>query len=393
MLARRARVALNAQLLHGGASYRSAGIHHYLANLLRRLPAADADFEYTVFAGAGAPPVAGAQVRRTRLPTHRPWVRLVWEQLLQPLALVRVRPDLLHSLAFVSPLLATYPGVVTVYDLSFRLMPEKFPPAQRLYLNTFTAHSVRRARRVIAISESTRADVVRLLGVPEDKVDVAYPGLGPEFRPLPHAEVEQFRRRRGLPERFVLYLGTLEPRKGLATLLRAMPALRAAHPGLHLVLAGGQGWGYAELFQLVPALGLAGAVHWPGYVPAGELPWWYNAAAVFAYTSTYEGFGIPVIEALACGRPVVTTSVSALPEAAGDAALLVPPGDAPALAEALGRALALPSEQLARGPAHAARFNWEATAAQTVACYRRALNLAPQAARRNGGQQPAGRVS
>ncbi len=380
MLARRAHVALNAQLLFGGASYRSAGIHHYIANLLRRLPAADAGFRYTAFAGAGAPDLPGLDLRRTRLPTQRPWLRILWEQWLQPLALARVRPDLLHSLAFVSPLLAGRPAVVTVYDLSFRLMPEKFPPAQRLYLNSFTAHSARRARRVIAISESTRADVVRLLGVPADHVDVAYPGLGPEFRPLPLAEVDSFRQRRGLPARFVLYLGTLEPRKGLATLIRAFALLRAAQPDLHLVLAGGQGWGYEELFALVQTLKLEGAVHWPGYVPAGELPWWYNAAAAFAYPSSYEGFGIPVTEALACGRPVVTTSVSSLPEAAGDAALLAPPGEAPALAEALTRALDLRPSELARGPAHAARFTWEATAAQTVDSYRRALHLGPRAA-------------
>ncbi len=380
MLARRAHVALNAQLLHGGASYRSAGIHHYIANLLRHLPAADPSFRYTALVGSQAPALEGLDVRRTRLPTRRPWVRVLWEQLLQPLVLARLRPDLQHALAFVAPVFSGHPGVVTVYDLSFRLMPEKFPIAQRLYLNTFTAHSLRRARRVIAISQSTRADVVRLLGVPAAKVDVAYPGLGPEFRPLPRAEVERFRTQRGLPERFVLHLGTLEPRKGLATLIQAFHSLRAAQPGLSLVLAGGKGWGYASLFELVKTLGLEGLVHWPGYVPAEDLPWWYNAAAVLAYPSAYEGFGIPVVEALACGRPVVTTNVSSLPEAAGDAALLVPPGDAPALAEALAQALTLAPADLARGPAHAARFTWEATAAQTVESYRRALHLAPQAA-------------
>lgn len=390
MLARRAHVALNAHLLHGGASYRSAGIHHYIANLLRHLPAADAGLRYTVFTGAGAPEVAGAAVRRSRISTRRPWVRILWEQLIQPVALAGLRPDLLHALAFVSPLIATPPAVVTIYDLSFRLMPEKFPPAQRLYLNTFTAHSARRARRVLAISQSTRADVVRLLGVPAERVDVAYPGLAPDFRPLPRAEVEVFRHQKGLPERFVLYLGTLEPRKGLGTLIAALPALRRAQPDLHLVLAGGQGWGYADLFEQVRALNLESVVHWPGYVPAAELPWWYNAAAAFAYPSAYEGFGIPVAEALACGRPVVTTAVSSLPEAAGEAALLVPPGDAPALAEALAHALALSPAELARGPAHAARFTWAATAAQTVASYRRALHRLPPTAPEATGQTPAG---
>jgi glycosyltransferase involved in cell wall biosynthesis len=317
----------------------------------------------------------GAAIRRTRWPTGRPWVRLLWEQLLQPIELARQRPDLLHALAFVSPMLSPCPAVVTVYDLSFRLMPEKFKPAQRLYLNTFTTVSCRRARRVLAISESTRADLVRLLGLPPDKVDVAYPGLDPALRPLPPSDVQAFRSRRGLPERFILYLGTLEPRKGLDTLLHAFDELHRAQPALRLVLAGARGWGYAPLFKLVQQLGLDQAVLFPGFVPLDELPLWYNAADAFAYPSTYEGFGLPVAEALACGRPVVTTTASSLPEAAGEAALLVPPADVPALAGALRGALALEPEGLARGPAQAARFTWAATAAATTGSYRRALNL------------------
>jgi glycosyltransferase involved in cell wall biosynthesis len=280
---------------------------------------------------------------------------------------------------------------VTVYDLSFRLMPEKFQPAQRLYLNPLTAVSCRRARRVLAISESTRRDLVRLLGLDPDKIDVAYPGLHPAFRPLPAAEVQAFRLRLGLPERFILYLGTLEPRKDLGTLVRAFDSLRREQPALRLMLAGARGWYYADLFKLVQQLDLDRAVLFPGFIPAGELPLWYNAAAVFAYPSTYEGFGLPVAEALACGRPVVTTTVSSLPEAAGEAALLVPPGDVDALAAGLRRALALGPEHLARGPAQAARFTWAAAAAATVLSYRRALNLAVEGAA--GQPQPVRRAS
>jgi glycosyltransferase involved in cell wall biosynthesis len=368
-----ARVALNAQLLHGRASYRSAGIHHYIDQLLRHLPAAAPDFRFIVFTGAGRPVMPGARVRTTALPTARPLVRIAWEQFLQPFALARERPDLLHSLAFVSPLVLRYPSVVTVYDLSFRLTPERFRPAQRLYLSAFTAHSCRRAGRVLAISESTRADLVRLLGLPPAKVDLALPGLGPALRPLPAAAVEAFRGRRGLPERFILYLGTLEPRKNLAALVEAFARLLPTHPGLRLVLAGARGWGYADLFRRVEDLGLSQQVVFPGYVPEDELPYWYNAAAVFAYPSSYEGFGLPVAEALACGRPVVTSAVSSLPEAGGDAAYLVPPGDVSALAQALAQALVPDAERSARGLAHAARLTWAGTAAQTAATYRRAL--------------------
>ena len=378
-------VALNAQLLAGRASYRSAGIHQYIDNLLRCLPAADPDFRYTVFVGEGEPVMPGAMVQRTALPTGNPLVRVLWEQLFQPVALRRARPDLLHSLAFVSPVVATCPSIVTVYDLSFKLTPDRFRqrPVQRLYLSAFAAHSCRRARRVIAISESTKEDVIRFWGIDRDRVDVAYPGLHPAFRPLPRPEVESFRARRSLPDRFILYLGTLEPRKNLTTLIRAFSNLQSRSASLrglssqisnlHLVLAGAKGWLYHDLFALVQELNLTDKVIFPGFVPAEELVLWYNAAAVFAYPSSYEGFGIPVAEALACGRPVVTSNVSSLPEAGGDAAIFAPPSDIDALRDALAHALALEPKALARGPAHAARFTRAATAAQTAASYRRAI--------------------
>jgi glycosyltransferase involved in cell wall biosynthesis len=376
-------VALNAQLLFGRATYRSAGIHHYIDRLLRHLPEAAPDFRFTVFVGAGRPEMPGAAVRRTRLPTARPFVRIAWEQIIQPIEVARLRPDLLHGLAFVSPWLARVPSIVTVYDLSFRLTPDRFRPAQRLYLSAFTAAACRRARRVVAISESTRADVVRLLGVPAEKVDVAYPGVEPAFQRLPPAAVAAFRAQRGLPERFILYLGTLEPRKNLGALVAAFARLGAIEPGLHLVLAGGRGWWFERLFQEVQALGLAERVHFPGFVPNDELPLWYNAALAFAYPSSYEGFGLPVAEALACGCPVVTTAVSSLPEAGGEAAFLVPPpaaagggdaGFAAALAAALRQALRTGPDRAARGQAHAARFTWAATAQATASSYRHALS-------------------
>jgi glycosyltransferase involved in cell wall biosynthesis len=370
-----AHIALNAQLLCGRASYRSAGIHNYIDHLLKHLPAADPDLRFTVFVGEGQPqmPPDRATVRRTRLPTIRPAARIFWEQWVQPFELIRARPDLVHSLAFVSPFFAPCPAVVTVYDVSFKLFPERFLPAQRLYLSAFTAHSCRRARRVIAISQSTKADLVRVFGLPPEKIDVAYPGLAPEFAPLPAAEVEAFRARRGLPGRFILYLGTLEPRKNLGALIRAFAQVARGQPDLYLVLAGAKGWLYADLFKLTQDLGLADRVFFPGFVPTEELPLWYNSATVFAYPSSYEGFGLPVIEALACGRPVVTSAVSSLPEAGGRAALLVSPEAPEALAEALARALTWGPAECALGLAQAAPFTWAATAAQTVRSYRRAL--------------------
>jgi glycosyltransferase involved in cell wall biosynthesis len=312
-------------------------------------------------------------------------VRILWEQTALPLASRSC--DLLHGLAFVAPLFAPCPTVVTVYDLSFMRTPERFRPGNRWYLQTFTRWSCRRARRIIAISENTKRDVMALLNIPGERVDVVYPGVDARFRPLPPEQVAAFRAAKGLPERFVLYLGTIEPRKNLTVLLEAYAALRRGvreerrtpDPGPRtpqLVMAGGKGWMFEEVFARLEALGLKDDVILPGYVPDAELPLWYNSAEVFVYPSLYEGFGIPPLEALACGTPAVVSNVSALPEAVGDAGLLVRPGDAAELADALRRLLddaALRAELGARGRAHAARFSWERAAAQTVAVYHRAL--------------------
>lgn len=388
-------IGLNAHLLAGRAGYRSAGIHHYLAQLLRHLPEADPNLRYTLFLGpetrAGGPlpsppsPDKGGgwqpnsdgrwQVIRSRWPTQHPPVRILWEQTALPLAARGL--DLLHGLAFVAPLLAPCPTVVTVYDLSFLRMPERFRRGNRWYLQMFTRWSCHRARRIIAISQNTRRDLVALFGLPAERIDVVTPGVGPQFRPLPPDQVAAFRRAKGLPDHFVLYLGTLEPRKNLSTLLEAFARLRA-QPNRHLklVLAGGKGWMFAEMFARVRALGLENAVIFPGYVPDEELPLWYNAATVFVYPSLYEGFGMPPLEALACGTPAIVSNASALPEVVGEAGVLVRPDDVGEWAQALQRVLddaALRAELGARGRAHAARFSWERAAAETVAVYRRIL--------------------
>ena len=183
-----------------------------------------------------------------------------------------------------------------------------------------------------------------------------------------------FRQRRGLPERFVLFVGTLEPRKNLARLVEAFARVRDGRVGL--VLAGGKGWLYDELFARVEALGLSRGVILPGYVKNDELPLWYNAAIGLVYPSLYEGFGLPVLEAQACGTPVLTSNVSSLPEAAGDASSMVDPYDVEELAAGLDRLLTdelLRHELRERGLAHAKQFSWPRTARETARVYRRAL--------------------
>jgi glycosyltransferase involved in cell wall biosynthesis len=286
--------------------------------------------------------------------------------------------DLAHGPGFVGPLLTTIPFVVTIHDLSFVRFPQLFRPANRLYLTILTRASVRRASRIIAVSRHAADETVQLLGANPDKVDVVYHGVDPVFRVRSEEEIAAFRARRGLPHRFLLYVGTLEPRKNLSRLVEAYAQLQ--EPGFKLVLGGGKGWYYEEILRRVTELGLEEVVVFPGFIPAEELPLWYNAATALVYPSLYEGFGMPVLEGMASATPVITSNCSSLPEAAGGGALLVDPLDVEALAAGL-RQLMQDRELCQRlvelGLEHARRFNWPKTARDTWVTYQKAIAKEP----------------
>jgi glycosyltransferase involved in cell wall biosynthesis len=371
------RIALNALLLAGSAGFRSAGIHGYIAQLLAHLPDAAPDgWAMTAFVGAQASlSVPGLSLRRARWNTESAARRIVWEQAVQPMALRGF--DAFHALAYAGPLIGAPPMVVTVYDLSFFHTPERVPLLRRLYLQRVTALTCQRARMVLAISQATANDVCATFGVPAERVLVAAPGVDRDrFRPLPRAEVEAFRAAKGLPPRYWLFIGTLEPRKNLVTLLEAYAAL-PARDRLPLVLAGGKGWQYAPIFEAVERLRLSGDVLFPGYIASEELPLWYNSAEAFIYPSVFEGFGMPVLEAMACGVPVAVSDASALPEVAGSAGLCVPPLDVQAWSAALRQMAhdeAWRQAAAEAGQRRADRFTWAETARQTVAAWTRAFN-------------------
>jgi glycosyltransferase involved in cell wall biosynthesis len=368
-------VAINAHLLSGPAWYRSAGVHQYIYHLLRHLGKVDDGLRYTVLLGEGELPLDVALAAcQSRWPTSQASVRVLWEQLVQPWVLRRMEADLVHGPVFIAPVFTPCPSVITIHDLSFMRFPNLFHPVNRLYLTVLTRLSAQRARRIIAVSAHAAAESVQLLDVPPERIDVIYHGVDPVFRPLPTDTIASFRQRRGLPERFLLFVGTLEPRKNLVRLVEAFAHIQDDQVGL--VLAGGKGWLYDELFARVETLGLEGKVIFPGYVMSEELPLWYNAATALAYPSVYEGFGLPVLEAQACGAPVLTSNVSSLPEAAGDAALMVDPYDVEALATGINQILtdeSLRLELRAHGLAHAQEFTWSRTALETAHVYKRAL--------------------
>src|SRR5574341_2391536 len=375
-MAGRTQIVLNAHLLSGEASYRSAGIHSYLFNTLAHLPDIDSELCYTVFVGAGnLPERAEWEVRRTRLPTRKPLMRVIWEQLIAPLELARLKPALLHGMGFALPL--AWPGraVVTVFDLSFFRHPERLGALRRVYLNAITRESVRRASWVIAISEHGKSEINKVFGKPLAQIDVALPGVAAHFARRPAREVADFRRRQGLPARFILYMGTIEPRKNLRTVIRAFDRVRRKHP-VKLVLAGGMGWQYEEVLAEIAKPGLQQEVLFPGYIRSEAQALWYSSAELFVYPSVYEGFGMPPLEAMACGLPVIASDSASLPEVVGGDGLLCSPEDGEQWADAMEQLLVnqtLRTELSARGQARARQFTWEQTARQTVRAYRLAL--------------------
>jgi glycosyltransferase involved in cell wall biosynthesis len=234
---------------------------------------------------------------------------------------------------------------------------------------------LRAADVIIAVSECTRRDAVRLYGIDQAKIRVVYEGVNPRFRPLDDREqLEALRHRYALPARFLLYVGTIEPRKNLPALFEAFKQIGL--PGVKLVIVGKKGWLYDETFARLQALGLEREVVFTGFVPDDDLPGLYTLAEAFVFPSLYEGFGLPVLEAMACGTPVITGNVSSLPEVMGDAGILVAPGDVGGLVTALKRVLTdshLRAQMSAKGLAQARKFTWEKAAQETLAVYRRVM--------------------
>jgi glycosyltransferase involved in cell wall biosynthesis len=279
---------------------------------------------------------------------------------------------LLHSLDHVAPAWGGWRSVVTLHDLAFVLYPETHSPKSRTYYAA-TAESVRRAQRVIAVSQRTASDAVRLLGVDPVRVRVVPEAAGPAFRPRPHDRLLELAKQLGLAEGqpYVLFVGTLEPRKNVPLLVEAFARLRK-RVNAQLVVVGARGWQDETIMEARVQEG----VRFVGWLGEEDLAVLYSHAGVLALPSLYEGFGLPVLEAMACGAPVVCSNAGPLPEVAGDAAVLLPPTDAATWADTLQEVLTNPSraaELRRRGFLRAAAFSWRRTAELTRDVYREAL--------------------
>ena len=354
-----------------------AGAGVYTYNLIRAVATVDQENEYVVFTRSDAfddlnrdePPF-----RTVRVSTRSRPARLLWEQLALPVHLRRQKIDALHSPHHTAPMVvAGCRRVITFHDLTFFLLADRYPRSRLLYFRAVSWATARAADALICPSQAVRDDIVRILHVRPEKVHPIAEAAAPEFQPIKDkAALERLRAGHTLPERFILSVGSLEPGKNRATLIKAYSGLRKRGLEQKLVVAGQRAWKYEDDLALVEELGIKGDVLFTGYVLPAEMPALYNAAELFVFPSLYEGFGLPVIEAMACGVPVVASNLSAIPEVAGEAALLVDPRDVDQLCDAMERVLhdkRLQGALRRRGLERAQGFSWERAARETIAVY------------------------
>lgn len=379
------RIGIDARMVY----YTGAGIGQYIRRLVRGLARLSSSLEDEIVllqSRRDEPlPIEGAPFswRPLWTPGHNRF-----EQLTLPLELLLLRLDLLHSPDHIPPLRRPFPVVVTVHDLAFLRFPHFLTQAAARYYGQID-DAMKRTDYVIAVSEATKQDLIQLLGVNPNRIAVIHEAADPVFRIVDDApQLAQLRARYDLPGPFVLFVSTIEPRKNLPTLLRAFAQLRdlSVAPGsagreadarlpLTLAVVGKTGWLYEDVFQVAEELGLGERVRFLNRVPLDDLLLLYNSAAVFVQPSFYEGFGLPPLEAMSCGVPVIVSDAASLPEVVGEAGLKVPPHEVDMWVEALRLVLQDPerrAEMVRLGLAQAQRFSLDRMARETLAVYHKA---------------------
>ncbi len=357
------------------------GVGSYAENLLREFREAAPDLSFTVLLQSDDPALRAAippQARILQIPARLFRLlpaRLLLEQLVLPFLTWRYRIDVLHSLHYSLPLLpCRAKRLVTMHDMTAYLLPHMHPRVKGDYMRFFIRQAVRHADFMIFVSASALDDCRKWFRLPIQNADVVHHGKSPEFRPDgPPDGLAAVRERYGLPQQYLLYLGTLEPRKNVPLLLRAFAELAERHPEARLVIAGKKGWHFEEIFSTVTTLRLEDRVRFTGYIDEEDKPALMRGAMLFIYPSLHEGFGIPVLEAMATGVPTIAGNRTSIPEIAGDGALLIDPASQTELAsamETLYSDAAARTQLAARGIAQANRFSWKKTAEETAAIYR-----------------------
>lgn len=361
------------------AARQRAGIGRYTRSLIRALAESDNVNPYTLYVPRDALYLEEARefpknFRITSAPLNERYMVAMWHraQIPLPVELVTGAADIFYSPDFVLPPTRARKKILTVHDLSFKRVPATAVPKLKWYLEGAVPRAVARADLIFADSNATRNDLIELYDTPPDRVQTLYSGYDARFHPVTdETELARVRAAYRLEKPFLLHVGMVEPRKNLVRLIEAFSQLRQKHE-LELVIAGGRGWMYDEIYAAPEKFGVSDAVHFIGFVPDADLPALYSLAEMVVYPSLYEGFGLPVLEAMACGAAVVTSNNSSLPEVAGDAALMVDARDSEAIAWAISRFLDDHQWRgIMQGKAlkQAKRFSWDKSAEQLRAAF------------------------
>ncbi|MBI4426744.1 MAG: glycosyltransferase family 4 protein [Candidatus Kerfeldbacteria bacterium] len=372
------RIGIDCRTILNPGRGEQAGIGHYTFYLVKNLLKLDRKNDYVLFFDSRMDrdktqefEQANVTVRYLPFSQYRRFLPITYSHLLTTAVFLKERLDVLHAPATTLPL--TYPStaVVTVHDLTIYKYPRLFPAGQFLSTKLVVPRSIRRAKKVIAVSEATKRDLKNLFKVSDKKVRVIYEGFVRERVPKTVVDVRQKYRL----DRYVLFIGTIEPRKNLAGLIKGFSSV-ANLPSLKkvdLILAGAPGWKYGDVLRAIAQAKLGGRIRYLGYVPHQDKLQLIEHAAVFVFPSLYEGFGLPVLEAMSLGAPVIASRVSSLPEVAGTAAVFVNPGRFKDIGQAIAKVVGsanLRKRLSTEGQRRAAMFTWEATAKETLQVYR-----------------------
>lgn len=370
-------MSLRVGMLTYGLDRPTTGIGRYTHELARALHILGGDLQVRLLTAGNSGPFIGGDFRCFNLPGCRRLPGLLTlGNLAIPWLARRLGLDLIHDPTGVTPLLFGAGGaqaVVTVHDVFTWSCPGTSTWLDTLIYRYWLPRVWPKADLVITVSQASKADIVRFLGIPAAKIRVIYEGVGNTYQAQSEAEIECVRLKHRLPDRYILFVGSVEKRKNLSGLLQAYASLRRANHVPHLVIVGAAGRKGVSVADIVDGPDLEDFVRRTGYVPESDLPALYSGAEMFVFPSLYEGFGLPPLEAMACGTPVVCSNAASLPEVVGDAAVTVDPYDVDALADAMHRVLTDPElrEDLrAQGLERARQFTWERTARETLAVYR-----------------------
>jgi len=354
-----AHIGIDARLTH----YRIGGISTYTKRIISALEQDEATHDFTVFQSRKAKTALPKRFKSAKLwtpPHHR------LERAALTLELFRHRLDLLHSPDFIAPFRGAKHHIITVHDLSFMHYPQYITTASRRYYNAQIEASVKRADHILSDSQATKRDLMDMLDVPSEKITVHMLGVDEKFQPLPPEATADFIQSRNLPDEYILFLGTIEPRKNLVGLAKAYRDLLLDIPDApKLVIAGDAGWHVKQLLADFEAVGINRHVIFLHELADDQLPALYNHALTLITPSFYEGFGLPALEAMACGTVPIVSNAASLPEIVGDVGILVDPHDTSTISQALKKALtdsAWREQQSKAGIARASQFSWETTA-------------------------------